>query len=806
VACIPKSVMQHEVVVHIEIVGSEIDVQIPIKEIFPSLRDDGCLFYPGVAVCHEPYDIVRTGRVFYATVIGVDPLRLSRTKRIEDLWHELKISADAHNHVIALVGGQNKDTFFLCIEGNIFFRSSKAALEEYLKPTLNTPSLWHRYAPIEGDSLLGKVLHASPDKVDIGLDLVEPLKQLSSSSSYPYLMLNDAARREVNQRRHTFATRSEETVGPVRWLGLNHSVEIDKQRHASHVIIIEDDPCFGNALAQLLNEIGYQSRYESDVDRALLLATEESRNVFFLVDTVMKPKDGLRVISQLAERSKAAAKCVLMSELNLDDSLDSRGQISLREALAHMGYSFAFWQKNTDDFWGSLGQLDEIFLNYENYKNSFASTRTEKRTASVVPREASVFTPPEFLDELAELLEKTKRNTGAEWASLFEMDQGQWHVNVLAGDEFLKDKSTLLGAQTFLPNSPVRDISYQEDPILFDCDVRNSIPRFRNLLRFFGTSSLDADIDRPGFQSVAGIRLNIKTSKRYSLFLFHSQPLKFNRDRVFSVLEPTARKFELIILKRLNISRNRQNQPFYLEGLSHAGLRHDARSQISSIEMFADLALESINKADSKKAIDSIEGIRISANEAYQRITASLQTYLFETRFDEVDVEKIVERAISIAEGVGNARKRKESSCKQTIGFEVSKAGTSRYTLLGDGNALQRILENLLVNAVEHGLAFGRNNLNIVVELKRVIDSKYPQMILVHDNGPGIRGIDKAHVFEPLFSTKPDGYGMGLAVSRQIAQDYGMNVCIWETILLAGSTFCIQLPAQMRQQGGGSKI
>ena len=167
VACIPKSVTRNEVVARIEVAGSEIDAQIPIDEIFPSFRDDSCLFYPGVAVRHEPYDIIRTGRVFCATVIGADPLRLSRTKRIEDLWRGLQISADAHDHVVALVTGQNKDAFFLCIEGNIFFRSNKAALEEYLKPTLNTPSLWHRYAPIEGDSLLGNVLHASASMVRI---------------------------------------------------------------------------------------------------------------------------------------------------------------------------------------------------------------------------------------------------------------------------------------------------------------------------------------------------------------------------------------------------------------------------------------------------------------------------------------------------------------------------------------------------------------------------------------------------------------------------------------------------------------
>jgi two-component system sensor histidine kinase PilS (NtrC family) len=67
-------------------------------------------------------------------------------------------------------------------------------------------------------------------------------------------------------------------------------------------------------------------------------------------------------------------------------------------------------------------------------------------------------------------------------------------------------------------------------------------------------------------------------------------------------------------------------------------------------------------------------------------------------------------------------------------------------------------------------------------------------VLRVHDTGEGIATADIPHVFEPFFSTKPDGSGLGLALVHRIVQDHGGEIDVASQPGL-GSTFTITLPA-----------
>ena len=61
------------------------------------------------------------------------------------------------------------------------------------------------------------------------------------------------------------------------------------------------------------------------------------------------------------------------------------------------------------------------------------------------------------------------------------------------------------------------------------------------------------------------------------------------------------------------------------------------------------------------------------------------------------------------------------------------------------------------------------------------------------DNGPGIPKDKLDRIFEPLFSTKNFGVGLGLPVVRQIMEQHGGRIEA-ETMLGGGSTFTLWLP------------
>jgi len=50
--------------------------------------------------------------------------------------------------------------------------------------------------------------------------------------------------------------------------------------------------------------------------------------------------------------------------------------------------------------------------------------------------------------------------------------------------------------------------------------------------------------------------------------------------------------------------------------------------------------------------------------------------------------------------------------------------------------------------------------------------------LLIADNGPGIAGADRDAIFQPFFTTKPEGSGVGLALSRQIFRAHGGDLIL----------------------------
>jgi hypothetical protein len=105
---------------------------------------------------------------------------------------------------------------------------------------------------------------------------------------------------------------------------------------------------------------------------------------------------------------------------------------------------------------------------------------------------------------------------------------------------------------------------------------------------------------------------------------------------------------------------------------------------------------------------------------------------------------------------------------------------------------LFQVVLNLLMNgleAVAELAASDRRESVRTVEL----DNGFVEL-MVEDSGRGIAEGDLARVFEPFFSTKPEGLGMGLSISRSIVQVHGGRICA-ENNVGSGAVFHCVLPA-----------
>lgn len=107
---------------------------------------------------------------------------------------------------------------------------------------------------------------------------------------------------------------------------------------------------------------------------------------------------------------------------------------------------------------------------------------------------------------------------------------------------------------------------------------------------------------------------------------------------------------------------------------------------------------------------------------------------------------------------------------------------------------LEQVLINLIHNAAQ--AMDGQADAQIVVQSHH--DSDWCQLS-VADNGPGVETQKLAHLFDPFYTTKPEGLGLGLTISRRIIESYQGSLEVQARSPL-GMRFTIRLPRLLPTQ------
>lgn len=264
--------------------------------------------------------------------------------------------------------------------------------------------------------------------------------------------------------------------------------------------------------------------------------------------------------------------------------------------------------------------------------------------------------------------------------------------------------------------------------------------------------------------------------KRYEIILSRStvsDPKGLLRGHVILIKDITR-------LKELEQHQER-NQRLISMGEMAAKIVHEIRSPLCSIELFSNMLskdLEGTEHAEIARGIST--GIRSLNN--------VLTNMLFFAKpqkpsFRDVMVDSIIEDSLRMLTPLMEIR-----------GIRLHKDITS-HTIRGDQELLKQVFMNILLNAVQAMPQGG------TLAVTTILTDGFIT-VEISDEGEGIAPENIEKVFDPFFSTKEKGTGLGLTIAHGIMQAHGGFIKARNNDG-RGSTFCLYFPLKTNSLGRG---
>jgi len=251
--------------------------------------------------------------------------------------------------------------------------------------------------------------------------------------------------------------------------------------------------------------------------------------------------------------------------------------------------------------------------------------------------------------------------------------------------------------------------------------------------------------------------------------------------------ETTAMRAEMLALD-LEVEqelRKTEQTLAYAQRMSNVGhlvacVNHELNQPMASIRMLAETAVELLQQSKHAEVQDSITAmLKLSArvNDAASKLAAfPMRTDAVRAR---VDIASVVDEALAVLRS-----RLVHTPC--TIERELLPACHA----LGDEGQLVRVIANLVNNALD--AMAGSSRRRIVIECS---SSDGVVTLSVTDSGPGLTPAARERLFQPFFSTKAagQGLGLGLALSRDVMREMGGDLC-GGAAADGGAVFEISLP------------
>ncbi len=212
-----------------------------------------------------------------------------------------------------------------------------------------------------------------------------------------------------------------------------------------------------------------------------------------------------------------------------------------------------------------------------------------------------------------------------------------------------------------------------------------------------------------------------------------------------------------------------------------AGVAHEVRNPLAGIRSTLQLWQRLPDQARPPDSMDALLG-------AVDRLESLVSRLLYFARsgYDNprpVDLNALVRETVALL-----AARAQGQGVSWQVDLEAKLPAVP-----GSSQALHQVVLNLVTNALQAMPAGGRCSCRT-----RALEGGRVEL-QVGDTGPGVPAAARAHLFEPFFTTRPEGTGLGLALCREIVVQHGGTI---EFEPGPGAVFRVTLPAETAASGG----
>jgi signal transduction histidine kinase len=236
------------------------------------------------------------------------------------------------------------------------------------------------------------------------------------------------------------------------------------------------------------------------------------------------------------------------------------------------------------------------------------------------------------------------------------------------------------------------------------------------------------------------------------------------------------------------LQRERADRLMSVEAAT-AAMAHEVRQPLTAIATYSRACLRWLKRTppDLEEVRGSLDSIIASSHRA-DDVIASIRGLYRKTISQRtmIDVNTVVRQALNLL--------NYDLQANQILA--ATKYQENLPQINADDTQVQQVVLNLIKNAIDamRSAPPGKRDLRLTTRLD---DKNSMVSIIVEDSGPGINAEERDRIFNPFFTTKSVGMGLGLSLCRTIVEDHGGRLRLIKTDSY-GSVFEITLPISTR--------